>query len=171
MKKFKIGLFIVVLALLFIAGYQNRQFLFLEVHAFQFEIWKAGKWTTPEWPMAYYFIFFLVLGIVLTYIYSLKHRFRARRTEKLLREQISGLEREIDDLKQAAATPLPSASGEQWSGQGAMAPREGVESAQVISPPEGAASEGEAAGMVQEETPREAGEHDGGAEPGKKPVE
>jgi hypothetical protein len=107
MKKGK-GIFWLVLvgffALLF---FQNKEF-FLERQVLQLNLAVAGRYQTPDLPIALFFIVFTLLGFLTAYFFGLYAKFKSNQTIKSLTakqtfhlESISKLNAEIESLKSA----------------------------------------------------------------------
>ncbi|MDY6905751.1 MAG: LapA family protein [Thermodesulfobacteriota bacterium] len=114
MKKIKIGLWLIVVGLIALVIYQNREFIFIQ-HHFGVNLF-VTSYQTPELPNIVILVIFFVVGFLAAYIPGLAARFRSNKTIKALNKQvsasnekISALEREINVLKQPVTAPTPPA--------------------------------------------------------------
>jgi uncharacterized integral membrane protein len=118
MKWVKLG-FLALAALVTGWGvFLNQDFLFSAYEVtYKMPFGLTEQWTSSKLPVIYYLLIFFILGALCSYFLSLKARFRNRRSERTLKARIAGLEREIQELKHAAATPLPASTGPAWTGE------------------------------------------------------
>lgn len=108
MKKFKIAFWILVFAFLALVIYQNKAFfqapLSLQVNL------AVTAYETPELQIWVFFIGMFLLGIILTYLFSLPARFNAGRHVKTLNATVASQRDELAALKNDVAamrTPPP----------------------------------------------------------------
>lgn len=106
MKKIKFALLFLILAALFVVGYQNRAFfLATQVLAVDLKMW---AYQTPEIAHGLYFLGFFLVGFLLAYTSGLMARFKAKKMIKELnavidsqQEKISTIRGEMDLLKKS----------------------------------------------------------------------
>ena len=113
MKKAKYGLIIIVVGLISMMIYQNLDYL-RETHSFHIEVVFMGKYLLPNISNGAYYTAFFVLGLLISYFFSLSDRFKNRQTIKNLtttldshRGVISSLEIELNSIKGRKAGPVP----------------------------------------------------------------
>ena len=116
MKKVKIGFWLILIAFLFLVGYQNKAF-FLQKHSFDLNVWVTAPYETPEIYNALLFGVCFVAGLVIAYLSGLFERFKANKTIKQLtntvndqKAQTEQLRTEIDALKNISTqvtAPVP----------------------------------------------------------------
>jgi len=116
MKKVKIGFWLILIAFLFLVGYQNKAF-FLQKHSFDLNVWVTAPYETPEIYNALLFGVCFVAGLVIAYLSGLFERFKANKTIKQLTHtmsdqkiQVEQLRTEIDALKNISTqvtAPVP----------------------------------------------------------------
>jgi hypothetical protein len=120
MKKAKYGLLIIVIGFITTVIYQNLEFL-REAHGFHLNLMFIGKYVLPVVSNGVYFTTLFLLGILISYFFSLSDRFKNKQTIKNLtatidshRDVISSLEIELNALKgrrnESADRPGESAS-------------------------------------------------------------
>ncbi|MDY6822472.1 MAG: LapA family protein [Thermodesulfobacteriota bacterium] len=120
MKKIKIGFWLIVIGLIALVIYQNRDFIFIQ-HHFGVDLLFVS-YQTPEWPNIVILLGFMVVGFLAAYIPGLTHRFRSNKTVKELNrrlktysDKINALERELNTLKKPAPPepePEPAPDGQ-----------------------------------------------------------
>jgi len=116
MKKVKIGFWLILIAFLFLVGYQNKAF-FLQKNSFDLNIWVTAPYETPEIYNALLFGVCFVAGLFIAYLSGLFERFKANKTIKQLtntlndqKNQAEQLRTEIDALKNISTqvtAPVP----------------------------------------------------------------
>jgi hypothetical protein len=121
MKKVKIGFWLILLAFLLLAGYQNKAF-FLQKNSFDLNFWVTAPYQTPEIHNAVLFAACFLAGLLIAYLSGLFERFRANKTIKQLnttmndqKTQAEQLRSEIEALKNVsmqATTPISVDSDE-----------------------------------------------------------
>ena len=111
MKKFKLVLWIIILAFLGLFFYQNKDF-FMSKHVLSLEVPFFQLYHFPELPNAVLFVAFLLLGLLIAYFFSLLERFKANKTIKNLSATVDSHLEMISSLKSelAAASAAGSAN-------------------------------------------------------------
>lgn len=104
MKKVKLVVLLVILAVIVLIGYQNMGFLLVK-HHFGINLWFVN-YQSPEIQNGVLVLGFFVAGLLLAFIATLRSRWHARRAIKGLAgevtsssEKITALERELAALK------------------------------------------------------------------------
>jgi uncharacterized integral membrane protein len=125
MNKFKLVLWIIILAIIALVIFQNEEF-FLGSQSLQLDLWVAPVYQSAEIPIAVIFLVFFALGLLLAFLFGAPQRFRNRKTVKRLtaanasqKDEIDKLNKEIDSLKGVYAAA---------AGAGASSPAAGSES-------------------------------------------
>jgi len=113
MKKLKIAFWLLVFAFLGLIIYQNYAFfrapLSLQVNL------AVKAYQTPEFKIWVYFIGVFIVGILLTYLFSLPGKFRAGKHIRSLNATIGAQRNELAALKDEVAamrSPAPAAPAE-----------------------------------------------------------
>ncbi|CAD7849323.1 MAG: hypothetical protein [Olavius algarvensis Delta 4 endosymbiont] len=113
MKKMKIAFWILVFAFLGLIIYQNIAFfrapLSLQVNL------AVKAYETPEFQIWVYFIGVFILGILLTYLFSLPAKFRVGKSIRTLNATIASQRDELGALKNEVAamrSPAPAVPAE-----------------------------------------------------------
>lgn len=109
MKKAKVAfglLFIVMLGLII---YQNGKFFFpgqtLKIDLF-------GKhYSSPNLPVAIWFVSFFLLGWLLAYLSSLADRFKAGKENRQLTQTVTSQQRDIEEMKKDVAVMKAASDG------------------------------------------------------------
>ena len=115
MSKSKIVIWIIILTLIGVVLFQNET-IFLAKQAVGIDLYFV-EYQTAELPVAVYFLVTLVIGLFVSYLFSLSDKFRTRKTIKGLtatldtqRQELSSLKQEFETLKnkppEAAAQPF-----------------------------------------------------------------
>jgi uncharacterized membrane protein YciS (DUF1049 family) len=105
MKKFKIAIWIVVLAFLGLIVYQNRELL-LANQSLSINLLVA-QYQTPLWPLAFYFAIVFLLGWLIAFIFGWVERYKAGKTIKKLQETIRSQPNTLDSMKSDPEAPRP----------------------------------------------------------------
>jgi uncharacterized membrane protein YciS (DUF1049 family) len=105
MKKFKIAIWIVVLAFLGLIVYQNRELL-LANQSLSINLLVA-QYQTPLWPLAFYFAIVFLLGWLIAFIFGWVERYKAGKTIKKLQETIRSQPNTLDSMKSDAGALRP----------------------------------------------------------------
>ena len=108
MKKVKIGFWLILIAFLLLAGYQNKAF-FLQKNSFDLNFWVTAPYQTPEIHNAVLFAACFLAGLMIAYLSGLFERFKANKTIKQLtgaindqKTQTEQMRSEIEALKNAS---------------------------------------------------------------------
>ena len=112
MKKFKVALWVLIFALIALVIYQNKHF-FLEKPDLSLDLFFTQYHTSGLYN-AIIFLGCFLIGILISYFFSLSGRFKANKTIKNLSitvdsqvQKISELTRQIETLK-GGSGPMPS---------------------------------------------------------------
>jgi uncharacterized integral membrane protein len=104
MNKIRTGIWIVILVLLMVLFFQNQS-IFLSSRTLQMDLYFV-KYQTPELPDGLYYLATLIIGLLISYLFGLGDRFKARRAIKSLsatidshRQEMTTLKKEIGELK------------------------------------------------------------------------
>ncbi len=111
MKKFKIVIWLLIIAFIGVVIYQNKSF-FLQKEVFHLDL-IAKVYATPEIPVAAVFVGFFVVGLLVAFLFSIPGRLRAGRTIRSLNDTIRSQGAELSAVKtevDAIRTPAPPAS-------------------------------------------------------------
>jgi len=113
MKKFKLVLWLIILALLALFFFQNKGF-FMARHELAFKLPFLTPYTLPEMPNAILFLAFLLFGLLIAYFFSLLERFKLNKTIKNLNatvdsnlEMISALKGQLEAKTSGGAADSP----------------------------------------------------------------
>jgi predicted membrane protein len=118
MKKVKIAFWIVVFGFIGLIFYQNWEFFKTESHL----LINLGffKYETPFLANAVFFVAFFMIGVLITYFFSLFKHFKDAKTIKVLKSKetnlvsaVSSLEKELSNFKAGpeSVPVLPAADG------------------------------------------------------------
>ncbi len=102
MNKFKLVLWVIILAIIALVIFQNQAF-FLGTESLRINPGLAPEYQTPPIPIAAIFLVFFIFGLFLAYIFSVPERFRNRKTIKRLNATNASQKDEIDNLKKEVA--------------------------------------------------------------------
>lgn len=105
MKKLKILIWLIIIGLLGMVMYQNRDFFLLK-HSFGINL-VSTQYRSPALPAALLFIGFFLFGWLVAYLSSLADRFRAGKTIKRLQQTIRSQQNDIDAMKKDVAALKP----------------------------------------------------------------
>ncbi len=110
MKKFKIGLIIVILAVFGLFVLQNLQFL-LEKKSITLNLFFVRAYSTPELPMGVILLISFLAGFLIAYIVALFERFSLKNIIKALNytiesniEKIAELKNEVSSIKKEVSS-------------------------------------------------------------------
>ncbi|UCD31810.1 MAG: LapA family protein [Desulfobacterales bacterium] len=110
MKKIKIGLWVILLLLVGLFFYQNKDF-FMVKQSISYGLPFFKEHHAPDLPIAILFLFSFLIGLLGTYFFSLSDRFKAKKTIKNLNaavtshlEEISALRKEVETLRGGSTT-------------------------------------------------------------------
>ncbi len=114
MKKIKIVFWLLVLGLAGLAVYQNHTFL-LEKYEIRIDLGLVD-YHTSNLPVVVYLLAFFFAGILFSLVFSLSHRFRARKTIRSLTDEINAEKKRASELEarlvssgvQSGAAPVSS---------------------------------------------------------------
>lgn len=98
MRKFKVILWILLVAVVGMFFYQNKDF-FLSKPSLTFQVPFFEVYHIPQIPNALSFVAFFVLGLLIAYFFGLLERFKSNRTLKTKEATISAQMEEIAALK------------------------------------------------------------------------
>lgn len=105
MKKFRIVLWVIFIALVLLVYFQNRTF-FNKMQQFTINFKVAGPYQSKELPIAVWFLGTLCLGFLIAYVYALIEKFKTGRLIKGLKTEMEKQEQMIAQMKQEMA-PAP----------------------------------------------------------------
>lgn len=103
MKKFKLVLALIIMALLGLFFYQNKAF-FMAKEMLHFQLPFMEDYPLPEMPNAILFLACILFGLLITYFFNLLERFRANKTIKGLNATVDSNLEMISSLKNELAT-------------------------------------------------------------------
>ena len=115
MKKFKIAFWVIIFAFLALVGYQNQPYLQAPM-SLRLNLGFTA-YQTPEQPTWVFYISLFLIGIILTYLFSLPAKFRAGKNMRALNATIASQRNELNALKNDVAAmrspaPVEPAQGE-----------------------------------------------------------
>ncbi len=132
MSKFKIFIWILILAFIGVVLYQNKA-LFFANQTLGFDL-HIVKYETPQLPVAIFFLATLVIGFMISYLFGLSDKFKTKKSVKSLnstldakREEVTSLKREMELLKNrpAEASPAVLTDPSKTDSQPAIPPEKG----------------------------------------------
>jgi hypothetical protein len=135
MRKFKITLWILLLAVIGLFFYQNKVF-FLNKPSLTFQIPFLETYHIPQVPNAVLFVAFFAIGLLIAYFFSLLERFKSNRTLKDKEATISAQLEEIASLKSRLekGSTVPKAPSEAFDpSAGPKEPQEPKESDPAVT--------------------------------------
>ncbi|MCF8093757.1 MAG: LapA family protein [Desulfobacteraceae bacterium] len=97
MKKLKYLLWLIVIMLVALAVYQNREF-FIEGKSLGIDL-GFESFKTPELPAGVYYLAVFLIGLLISYFSTLPRKFRSRKTIRQLNEKIAADEKKISRLE------------------------------------------------------------------------
>jgi hypothetical protein len=107
MNKAKGIFWLIVLGFFTLLIFQNQDF-FLERQTLRLNPYIGGEYQTPDLPIVFFFVIFVLIGFFIAYFFGLYGKFKANQTIKGLNakqglhlESISNLNAEIESLKSA----------------------------------------------------------------------
>ena len=112
MKKIKLVLFGIIVALLLVFGFQNQTY-FMQTAQLKLNLFFINPMITPEITNAIVCLSFLILGFILSFLLSLSGRIKRKRIVKELSKTLTEREKELDALKsetKAVQTPATTVS-------------------------------------------------------------
>jgi hypothetical protein len=98
MRKFKIFLWLLLLAVLAVVVWQNQAF-FMTRQSFHVDPWLAGPYATPELPIVVLCVGLFLLGFLIAYVYGLYGYFKQGKTIKHLNATVAAQTEEIQTLR------------------------------------------------------------------------
>jgi uncharacterized membrane protein len=111
MKKVKIVLWIILIGIIAVIVYSNKNYFFDTKQSIQILVPFKEPYTFKEMPNAVYFLIFFVIGFFIAYFFSLAERFKSKKTIKNLNaaatsqlDEISTLKKEVNSLKASASS-------------------------------------------------------------------
>ena len=110
MNKFKLVLWVIILAIIALVIFQNLGFFSTEANL-QINPWVAPVYETPGIPIAVICLSFFILGLFLAFIFGVPERYRNRKAIKKLTAANATQTDEIDKLKKEVAYQKSLASG------------------------------------------------------------
>lgn len=121
MRKIKYLFWFIIAAVLIVFVAQNQQF-FLDQKLLQIDLY-FFDYETPKLPVGIYYLAVFIIGLLISYFYSLTEKFRNKKAIRKLNDQIKANEQQINKLKtqsesapaagQASAEPAEPAQTEQ----------------------------------------------------------
>lgn len=111
MKKFKIFLWLLLIAVLAVVVWQNQAF-FMMRQSFHINPWLAGPYVTPELPILVICAGLFLLGFLIAYIYGLYGYFKQGKTIKHLNATVAAQTEEIQKLRGQLEVRQPSPATE-----------------------------------------------------------
>jgi len=97
MSKIRTGIWILILIFLILLFFQNEQG-FLTTRSFQLNLYFV-KYKTPELPDGLFFLLVFVIGLLISYLFNLGDRFKAKRALKNLSVTLDARQQEVTQLK------------------------------------------------------------------------
>lgn len=98
MKKFKIAVFVIILALLVLFSFQNIEY-FKKTDIFELNLSFLGTYKTPELSNAEICIGIVILTIIIFYLLTLSGRIKQRKSMKELNSTLNDRDNEINSLR------------------------------------------------------------------------
>ncbi len=98
MKKATLIIWVVIFGVIALLIFQNQAF-FLANQSLRVNLGVIKAYHTPELPIAILALLFFLVGILISYLFSLSARFKARRTIKKLNATIASRNTEIEELR------------------------------------------------------------------------
>ncbi len=98
MSRFKLALWVIILAVIALVIFQNQAFFFGS-QSLRVNLWLAPEYTTPPIPNAALFLIVFAFGLLLAYVFGLPERMRLRRSIKKLNADQKRQIKEIEELK------------------------------------------------------------------------
>lgn len=112
MKKVKYVFWLVVLGLVALAVYQNSEF-FIDKRSLGIDLY-FFSYESPKLPTGVYYLAVFLIGMLISYVFTLAQKFRNRKTIRQLNEKVAASEKKIAALESAPAqTPQTQQSSPQ----------------------------------------------------------
>lgn len=115
MNKFKLVLWVIILAIIALVIFQNQTFFF-ETQSLRINPGLSPEYQTPPIPIAAIFLVFFIFGLFLAYIFSVPERFRNRKAIKRLTAANATQKDEIEKMKKEVAYQKSLSSGDDGEG-------------------------------------------------------
>ncbi len=112
MKKLKIFLWVILIGILGLIMFQNKEYL-LEQQSMTFNFYVSEEYQSPPLPNGVWFLACIVIGFLVSYFFNLVDRFKANRTQKELQAKIDSQIDMISKLRsqlETIETPLSETS-------------------------------------------------------------
>ena len=114
MSKFRTGIWIVIFVLLMVLFFQNQSVFMSSRSSLKMDFYVV-KYQTPELPNGFYYLATLIIGLLISYLFALGDRFKARRAIRSLsttidshRQEVTTLKKEIEGLRRTPPLEPPS---------------------------------------------------------------
>jgi uncharacterized integral membrane protein len=114
MRTLKPVLLSIVVVFLVIVVVQNLE-VFLDKKALHIDLW-MWQYDTRLVPLAVYFLGFFMIGLLVSYVYSIGERFRTKKTLDSYSETVHQLQYELNALKNQSSNDQSQSASEQNSG-------------------------------------------------------
>ena len=98
MKKFKIALWLILIVLIVLLFFENKEFL-LQPQSFNFGPFMETPYQSQALPHAVWFLACFIVGLLIAYFFSLMERFKSNRITKDLRAKNESLLDLISQLR------------------------------------------------------------------------
>jgi hypothetical protein len=98
MNKIKFGFVILIIGLLGLIVYQNQE-LFLNKQSFRLYLFFTDEYQAPDLPNAVFLLACFLIGLLISYFFSLSERFKSKKMIKSLNASVDSHVREISALK------------------------------------------------------------------------
>jgi uncharacterized integral membrane protein len=116
MNKLKFIFGILIIGLLGLIVYQNQE-LFLNTQSFRLNLFFTDEYQAPDLPNAVFFLACFLVGLLISYFFSLSERFKSKKMIKNLSasvdshvKELSALKGEVESIKSGAASEKPDES-------------------------------------------------------------
>lgn len=116
MKKFKIVLWLIIIALLILVFFQNKAF-FIGKQALMLDLYVTEPFQSLPLPIAVWLLVALVIGFLFAYFLALVERFKTNRLLKGLKAKLESQEKTIAQMKQEMAANHGYSSNEVVNGE------------------------------------------------------
>lgn len=109
MKKLKYLLWLVVIGLVALVVYQNNE-LFMVKRSFGIDLY-FFEYDSPELPAGVYYLAVFLIGLLISYFFTLRQKFRSRKTIRQLNEKVAADEKKIASLQTQQTTGAGAGTG------------------------------------------------------------
>jgi uncharacterized integral membrane protein len=99
MKKATLIIWVIIFGFMALVVFQNKTFFLESKTAISLNLGIAAPYQTPELPNAILVLIFFFCGCIVTYLFSLSGRFKAKRSIKKLNTTIASDINELNELK------------------------------------------------------------------------